>query len=412
MNPFLKKLDQLLATARDHGILDSRTSEALLSLAAENEKAKGVSSLAAVLSWLGGGVAFVGIILLISANWETISDGTKIAGLMVLLAAPHGVGLWIRWSGRDLRKTAEGLHFLGAGMFLAGIGLIAQIYNIQGRAPDSVLIWLLAIAPIAFLLRSPSVTALSLFALLLWGHLEGNFRGSPVYIAGSFTYHLMLEIGIGTALIGVSRWVRALDESIGKVFRAFGTFLLFSGLYLLSFYRHFSGLDLPGSLVLPVGAFLLGAAGLGLGWNKLAPESPWLRNRLAVLLGLVLVLSAAAMSADAGYLPPGPNIASFNFGWTRTFTLAEWTLSAAAWALWVLLALWCVAFGTRSGRKQYVNIGVLGVGLMVITLFFDLMGSLATTGMLFTFGGVVLLGTAWIAERWRRSIVASMGESK
>ena len=45
----------------------------------------------------------------------------------------------------------------------------------------------------------------------------------------------------------------------------------------------------------------------------------------------------------------------------------------------------------------------------MLALFFDLIGSLATTGTIFLLGGLVLLGTGWGMERWRRSIVRRMG---
>ncbi|MEO6595847.1 MAG: hypothetical protein ABIP94_13935 [Planctomycetota bacterium] len=225
----------------------------------------------------------------------------------------------------------------------------------------------------------------------------------------SFTCQLMLGIGMGTALVGYSPLLRRSDPGIAKVMRGTGALLLFASFYLLTFYRHFSDLESEGSAVLPVGFLLLGAAGLVTGGSRLAPESPWFRNRLLVLLGLVLAVSAGALFADLGLLPRGPAMTFFNFGWDRSFDSAEWGFSLAAWAVWFLFALWCVAFGARSGRKGYLNTGVLAVGLGIVTLFFDLIGSLATTGTIFLLGGLVLLGTGWGMERWRRSIVQRMG---
>jgi uncharacterized membrane protein len=68
-----------------------------------------------------------------------------------------------------------------------------------------------------------------------------------------------------------------------------------------------------------------------------------------------------------------------------------------------------VAYGTLRRQKEYVDIGVLGFGLGVVTRFFDLIGGLAETGTLFLAGGVILLVTAWAMERWRRSLVARIG---
>jgi hypothetical protein len=81
-------------------------------------------------------------------------------------------------------------------------------------------------------------------------------------------------------------------------------------------------------------------------------------------------------------------------------------IAAAAWAVWFLFALWLVAYGLLSRQKSFVNIGVQAVGLGIVTRFLDLIMGLARTGNLFVFAGIVLLGTAWGMERWRRAVVA------
>src|SRR2546429_6869712 len=66
--------------------------------------------------------------------------------------------------------------------------------------------------------------------------------------------------------------------------------MLFYGVYVLGFFRRFAeraDTVATGSLVLPLGALVLGSAGVVLGWNRLAPEVPWLRARLSLLLVLL-----------------------------------------------------------------------------------------------------------------------------
>lgn len=410
MGSFPKKLDDLLRAARDQGIVDDAASGRLLALAQERDRGRAVVSLATVLGWMGGGASAIGVILLVSANWESIPGLAKILGFLALFSAVHGAGLWIRWSGRPFEKTAEALNFLGAGIFLGGVGLVAQVFHLSSRPSNGILAWLAAIAPLAWLLRSAPIALLSIFALLLWGHIEGEQEGSALRMAryGRFTSHLMLELGLGAGLLGFSGLLRTREPAVTRVFRATGALLLFGSLYVLTFFRHFSDLEQDGSAALPLAALILGAIGLASGGRGLVPGMPWLRNRLLIFLGLVLLLAACALLADRGLIPRGDNIEFFDFGRTRSLDMVEWTVSAAAWVLWFLLALWCVGFGARSGRRAYLNAGVGGFGLGIITLFFDLMGTLAFSGGLFLLGGVVLLGTGWGMERWRRRIIARM----
>jgi hypothetical protein len=149
-------------------------------------------------------------------------------------------------------------------------------------------------------------------------------------------------------------------------------------------------------------------AGLGLGWTLLAPEVPWLRARLLLLLVVVAATSLAALLVDAGVIPRGPRFDVLRFGSADHFDVAPVILSAAAWVVWFLFALWLVVYGALSRQRDFVNIGVLAFGLGIVTRFIDLIGGLADTGTLFVFGGVVLLATAGAMERWRRAVVARM----
>ena len=105
-------------------------------------------------------------------------------------------------------------------------------------------------------------------------------------------------------------------------------------------------------------------------------------------------------------IPRGPPVSVFEFGTSARFAVGTVLVSAAAWVLWFLFALWLVVYGALSRQRDFVNTGVLAFGLGIVTRFLDLIGGLADTGTLFVLGGIVLLGTAWAMERWRRAVVA------
>lgn len=398
MTLFTKKLRALMQEAQGQGWLDSGTARSLLALAEEKESRRGWLSLTSVLTVLGGGAAVLGVILLVAANWDSLSDAFKIGGFLILLAATHGGGLWIRWAGKPYIKTADALNFLGAGLFLAGVGLISQIYNLHGYPPKAILLWLVAVLPLAFLLRSGPIAALAVFALLLWSHMEGGFTGSPLRLSG-FASFLVLEIGLGAALLGLSATLRGTEAAISRVLRFCGAAILFYGLWALGFMRHFSSAasSAPHGWVLPSVALLLGILAIAAARRKIADALPALQGRLVALLVALLALSGFALWL---------HLTSGTGGSAGIF------ISVMAWALWFLLALWCVAFGARTGRKAYLNAGSAAVGLGVITRFFDLIGGMAETGTILVIGGFLLLATGWATEKWRRSIAATMEEAE
>jgi hypothetical protein len=410
---FHKRLETLLKSALERGILGADAAEALRTLAKEQVKEGGALTLASVLGWLGGGAVVLGIMLLIGSNWEGIPDLVKIGGFLILLGGTHAVGFGITKSGLPYERTAASFHFIGGGLFLAGVGLIAQVYHLNGRPPNGVLVWLVSLIPLVILLRSSSLCLLAVFAFQLWIHMEAAQNGSPLRMEDSFALHLLLELGVGVALVGFSAAAKDWDRGVATVLRGCGVVMLFYSIYVLGFYRYFSAhhsgyREIPDGGRMAWVALGLGAIGVAVGGRKMSPESPWLRLRLWILLGATLLVGAAVAGVEIGAIAEGERVERAEFGWWHYYSVAGWSLTVLAWALWFIIGLWCIAWGAKSDRKGFVNLGVLAVGAGIITRFFDLVGSLAETGTLFLVGGVVLLGTAFGMEKWRRRIVKQM----
>jgi hypothetical protein len=410
---FHAKLDRLLAAAVERKLLGPETAEALRTLAREQVRERGALTLAGVLGGLGGGAVFLGLILLIGANWDGIPDLAKLAGFLILLGGTHAAGLWITRSGLPYGKTAAALHFVGGGLFIGGVGLVAQIYHLDGRPPNGVLLWLVSLVPLAALLRSGSLTFLAIVALVVWVHMEGSFEGSPLWMGRSFTLHLLSDLAIGVALLTFSGLLRSLDAGVAKIFRACGILLFICTVYVLGFYRHWGDDRYLGHLrggggLFPLILFGLAVVGTVSGWKHLAPGQDGLRKRLIALLGLALGLGIAVLGVTVGTFGRGDRIETSEFGILKHWTVTGWALSILAWALWFALGAWCLAWGARTDRKAYINLGVLAIGAGIITRFFDLMGGLAETGLLFLLGGAVLLGTGFGMERWRRKLVSRL----
>lgn len=409
---FAAKLQPFLDAAAREGKIDTNTAASLVEFAGRDDTQQRVSILATVFAILGGCVVAVGVVLIVSANWAAIPVWLKLGFLLVALAASHGTGLWIGASGRPLSKTAEALHIVGAGLFLAGEGLVSQIYHLQGHLPDAVLWWLFAIVPLALLLRSASLTAIATTGAIVWLHMEGFDRGSLLYLppwsSGSW---LAMEAGVGLALVCGGAALRRRQESIARVFSVLGFLLLAWTAYMLCFYRHLSG-NLSAyhehdySLVLPLGCLACGMVSLLATGKKLAPESAGNRWALVLLLALLLALAGLGVAFDLEWLPRGEAISVLEFGWQTSYDAAEWFVSIAAWCLWFGLCFWCISYGAHTLRARWINVGTLGVGLGVVSRFVDLMGSLATTGFVFVAGGLFLLACGWGLEKWRRTIVA------
>lgn len=81
------------------------------------------------------------------------SDLAKISVFITLMGGSHFLGLYA--AGKNYKKTAMSLHLLGVGLFIAGIGLMAQIFNLHSLQGRALLFWaLLAILTQEWLHRS------------------------------------------------------------------------------------------------------------------------------------------------------------------------------------------------------------------------------------------------------------------
>jgi uncharacterized membrane protein len=188
--------------------------------------------LLAILSVIGAVLVSAGIILLIASNWDAIPRFVKLAGGLALLGGAHAGG---RFIGRDGRHphVAEALHLIGSVMFLANIALVGQIYHLSSRPPNAILLWLLGIAPLAWILRSKPQHILTLGVLALWLGLELNQRDSALYFGGE-ARQFMLYVIIAVAFSGLGLLLqRSRVPEFGPATEMFGILMLHVASYPL-----------------------------------------------------------------------------------------------------------------------------------------------------------------------------------
>ncbi len=189
-----------------------------------NLKEDGGNKFLAIVSVIGAVLITAGIILLISAHWNEIPRGVKIAAGIALMLGAHAGGWWLRGRGGDAsspnlsapgasqprgkyRKTGEALHLIGSGLFLANIALIGQIYNIVSRPPNAFLLWWIGIAALPWLLRSKAQHVLLLLAFGIWFGLEVNERSGWIY-CGDDERQILLYSLLGLVYLGAGWMLR------------------------------------------------------------------------------------------------------------------------------------------------------------------------------------------------------------
>lgn len=140
-------LRKRIAVWQQEDLITSAQGEAILAFENKNKKP--------VLSWSLLALAFfcivLGIISIISANWQEISSSVKLVCDFAFLIVAAATAFQMYRKGKDW--WFEGLLLLFCGLILASIGLIAQIYQIQPTGLQGLLLWSLLVFPLVIFSR-------------------------------------------------------------------------------------------------------------------------------------------------------------------------------------------------------------------------------------------------------------------
>ena len=345
-----------------------------------------------IVSFLGAVLVATGIILLIAANWADIPRGVKIAAGLALMLGAHGAGWWLREARKDYPKTGEALHFAGSLLFLANIALVSQIYHIEWRTPNAVLLWMLGIAALPWLLRSQAQFVLFLAAFSIWFGCEINERDSLIYFSNQS--QVLAYALLGLNYLGVGYLLRRTSFfDFAPVAEKIGAFGLLLFAYPLTWAGYLSWSHDDANLcrwLLPVLA-ALAVVTTAAGIRNLPGLTRQWRFTWAGTLAVVAGLLCAAFFAPRGR----------HWFWSDSFD----TVNAVAILALFVFCLLQIQAGLQLRSRDDVNLGVAFIGLDIISAYFGLFGTMARTGTMFIVSGVFLILFGVYLEKKRRALM-------
>jgi len=360
-------------------------------------KEDGGGKFLAIISMIGAVLITAGIILLISAHWNEIPRGGKIAGGLALMLGFHAGGWWLREVQGTYRKTGDALHLIGSCLFLANIALLGQIYNIVSRPPNAFLLWWVGIAALPWLLRSRAQHVLLLLAFGIWFGLEVNERGSWIY-CGDDGRQLLLYALLGLIYLGAGYCLRrgTFSEFAGAT-EKFGLlgFLIFC--YPLTWKNFFSGWENSEIRPWVFPAFgLIALLPLGMGIKHLrALTAQWRWTWFTALFGMIIFMVTVWFGLWQLDHTPAPRY----YYWGES-----WSYLAGTLVLFVFCLLQ-IQVGLQKRSPFLVNLGVVFIALDIIAAYCDLLGSMARTGVMFLISGIFLIVFGVYLEKKRRNLM-------
>lgn len=181
-------------------------------------------------SIIGGLLCILGVILLVSANWQSIPREVKLGALLGLLTASTLLG--IEGSRRKWHPAVPEISYLFAAVLpLVGLALVGQIFNLSGSGFALIFTWFISILFLPFLSFSPStfvVWLISLSALVPLAITEYHWAWlADEYQTASIMYALL-----GAVIAAASQlWSkagrttqRAWGESLGLIMTSLGLY--------------------------------------------------------------------------------------------------------------------------------------------------------------------------------------------
>lgn len=348
----------------------------------------------AIVSAIGAVLVTAGVILLISAHWNEIPRGVKIAVGIALMLGAHGVGWWLREGVGKYPKTGEALHFIGSGMFLANIALLGQIYNIVSRPPNAFLLWWIGIAALPWLLRSKAQHVLLLLAVGIWFGFEVNERDSW-FSCFDDARQILLYALLGLVYVGAGWLLRRTrfsqfappTEKLGLL----ALLIFFFPLTWKDFFGwHNAELNQWSFFAVAGPAILLLAIG---GKNLPGLNRQWRWTWFAALAGVTVFI--ATVWFGCWQLEQSQQ----HYGWGES-----WNYIGGIIALFIFCLLQ-IQVGLQTRSTFLVNVGVVFIALDILAAYCDLFGSMGRTGVMFLISGIFLIVFGVYLEKKRRKLM-------
>lgn len=363
-------VEKHLAVWVESGLLSSAQAAAI----ARFERDNGAGSWV-IYGIVGIGVTTVatGVVSLIAANWDLIPGGVKIVAYFCLQSLV-GAFFLSREKQKDVWREAALLLF--ALLFLSGIGLLSQVYHLAGNGWEALLLWLVITLPVALLAESRILAHIWVVTVVLTGIL---WTGSSGAAFPGFAPRFMLTISLPILLTGFGFFA----ESFVRVPEPFRHATVHWGIALAVG----AGSALGNFLWLEPRPFLnSGQENLVIPWMAIAftMTAAYFRRKIAtaILLFVLGLYVTIPLVVHVELLGPTPQKIVGAVGF-----LAVWSLAATAAAL--------------ADYRRLFDIASLVIALRFIAIYFEVFGTLWSTGIGLILSGLVILGVAWSWHRFR-----------
>ena len=358
-------LDRRLEAWLRAGIIDEETSNRIRAF---EDKHKRPTALYALVG-LGALAIGIGFVAIVAANWDAIPPAMKLgADLLIGAGLAFGIERGLRRGGGWGAEALLMVYYL---FVLASIGLLGQLYQLGSPLHLALGLWSLATLPLLFLTRSR-------FAGLLWasGLITTYVANTIPWVerveeSAQLDVALSLGLALPTLLFVSSLLLRPGSEKAARTFRELAWVLLVGGSFAGSFFWYPE--TEPKRLVTWGAGIAIAVAAVPVFFRKSLFDK---HARLAMVslmaFALTVVVPLVVPHGRLELVGGLVGLAVLGF-----FAFVAYSISHRA------------AFGVLTAV----------IGIRIVTLYFEVFGSLMSTGLGLLTGGVLTLLVAWLWSR-------------
>ena len=325
---------------------------------------------------LGACAIGLGIISLVAANWHRTPDWLKLTtGFGFLIGIAAGACVAVQ-RGRTL--WFEPLVALFMLQCMAVIGLISQIYHVEGEFYEAMMLWSLITAALMVISRNVAVISLWSIGFVIglsctWGESDviRTFVGGDkdAAYAGFFAAGPLL----GILLAGCGHYLGGASSGHARVFRVLAMLAVIPAWFcfeIISRSSHLANLSL--NYLLPAYVLAIPVA-IGISQGALRPIQKCIL--WAILISCLIAYSVADKITEDAYIE----------------------LLPAVFAIWILALSAIFVAGLRW--RRWFGFFLALIGLRFLMLYFDAFGGLVTTGLGLIITGILIVVAGVLLSR-------------
>ena len=316
------------------------------------------------ITGIGALAIFLGWVSIVAANWQEISPAMKLIFDFLL-----GFFLCFSLAKRNIQEKSwvnEALITIICGWTIASIALIGQIYQLGGDGKSAITLWGVATMPL--LLRGRS-TLTGVILLGMMNFIVGIWMN---YFHSDHLYSCIPALVLAQFSMSLSPSLRQRYPEIMKVFAFVSIATMLGVASMSSSFFYSSTLRQHPKLQYLFEALLI-----------LSPVLLWTRNQIKQQpKSLLLALISTVLCT---FIPILPHPGGLDF-LAMLFFILYWIIIAKAAHDLGYVGLFRIATFLVAGR--------------MITIYFELVGTLLNTGLLFLTGGLLIL---FISRLWYKT---------